>query len=162
MPFEDPRWGEFTKTVDLEKALDYYRRSLVISRELERQYGISLLLANIADGHIRLGELEQARPLLLEGFNKAEKVGAAPLLLILVQAAGLLFYQEGDEERGLALIGLSLYHPTSLADLHRTANELLDFLWLERDDTAVKSGLEAGKKLVLEQELQTLQHSLAA
>ena len=152
--------GEFTKPTDLAKALKYYRRSLVISRELERQYGISLLLANIAEGHVRLGEMNEARPLLHEGLSMAQKVGAAPLMLILIQAAGLLFFQEGDQERGLALIGLSIYHPATLADLQRTANELLKFLKLDRHDKEITADLAQGKTMVLEEEVSRLLESL--
>ncbi len=148
--------GEFTKPRDLAKALAYYRRSLVISRELERQYGISLLLANIAEGHVRLGELDKARPILHEGLTLAQKVGAAPLMLILIQSAGLLFYQDGDQEKGLALIGLSIHHPATLADLQRTANELLGFLELDKDEGAVTADLEQGSVLNLEEEVSNL------
>jgi tetratricopeptide (TPR) repeat protein len=152
--------GEFTKLTDLSKALTYYTRALVISRELERQHGIALLLGNISEGYIRLGDLTAARLLLHEGVGLAQKVGAAPLILVLVQAAGLLFYQEGDRERGLALIGLSLQHPASLADLQRTANGLFAFLNLDRRDEAVTADLARGKGLVLEEEVSLLLNTL--
>jgi tetratricopeptide (TPR) repeat protein len=153
--------GEFTKGTDLEKALSYYKRALIISRDLERLQGIALLLANIAEGHIRLGEVAFARPLLHEGLLLARRVGAAPLTLILVQAAGLLFYEEGDQERGLALIGLSIYHPASLADLNRTANGLFSFLNIDRKQKQVSAGLSKGKELNLESEIPRLLDLLA-
>jgi tetratricopeptide (TPR) repeat protein len=148
--------GEFTKPNDLSRALDYYQRALAISRELERQHGLALLLANLAEGNARLGNLTEARPLLYDGLALARRVGVAPLILIQIQAAGMYFYQREERARGLALIGLSIYHPATLADLQRSANQLLAFLGLSREDIEVTAALEEGRKLVLETEVEVL------
>jgi tetratricopeptide (TPR) repeat protein len=135
---------------DWEITVAYAQQALPLAREMGQQQLIALLLNNLADVLLRLDDFAQARRYLHEGITLAQQMGAVPHVLTGVQTAGLLLARQGDQERGLALIGLSLNHPSATPETRRTAYDCLRTLALDPTDTAVQSALAQGNSLDLD------------
>jgi class 3 adenylate cyclase/tetratricopeptide (TPR) repeat protein/tRNA A-37 threonylcarbamoyl transferase component Bud32 len=135
---------------DWQATLNYANQALPLAREVGNQQFIALLLNNLADVSLRLDDFTAAQQYLFEGITVARQIGSAPYVLTVVQTAGLMLARQGELERGLALIGLSLYHPTSTPEHRRTAQDCLRTLGLAGEDTAVQSMLAKGKSLDLD------------
>lgn len=133
-----------------QKTLAYANQALPLARETGNQQFIALLLNNLGDVSLRLGDLATAKQYLWEGITVARHIGGAPFMLTGVQTAGLLLARQEEQARGLALIGLSLYHPATTPEHRRTASDCLRWLGLDEGDTAVQSLLENGRSLDLE------------
>ncbi len=135
---------------DWAATIAYADQALPLAREVGNQQFIALLLNNMADVSLRLDDFPAAKQYLLEGITVARQIGATPYVLTEVQTAGLLLARQGDQERGLALIGLSLYHATSTPEHRRTASDCLRSLGLNGHDPAVQALLARGQTLDLE------------
>ncbi|NJN53819.1 MAG: hypothetical protein HC804_03105, partial [Anaerolineae bacterium] len=118
--------------------------------DMGQQQLIALLFNNLADVHLRMDEFAEAKQYLHNGITMARQIGAVPHVLTGMQTAGLLLGREGHLERGLALIGLSLHHPSNTPETRRTAQDCLRNLGLDAEDTAVQSALAQGETLDLD------------
>ncbi|HRQ37620.1 MAG TPA: protein kinase [Chloroflexota bacterium] len=135
---------------DWQTTVDYGQQALQLARETGQQQFISLLLNNLADVLLRLDDFATAKQYLHEAISVARQIGATPHVLTGVQTSGLLLARQGDQARGLALIGLSLNHPAATPEHHRTAHDCLRTLGLDAADTAVQSALAQGNGLDLD------------
>lgn len=135
---------------DWETTVAYGEQALQLARETGQQQFISLLLNNLADVLLRLDDFATARQYLHEAITVARQIGATPHVLTGVQTSGLLLARQGDQERGLALIGLSLNNPSATPEHHRTAHDCLRTLGLDAADTAVQTALAQGNNLDLD------------
>lgn len=133
-----------------EKTIYYHSQALSVAREMNQKQTVAMLANNLGDTSQRLGELEKAKVYLAEGLKVAQEIGAMPLLLMGLQPAGTLITLEGDKERGLQLLGLSITHPASNADHLRTVDDCFEFLDLDRESEAVQNGLANGRDLDLD------------
>jgi hypothetical protein len=64
--------------------------------------------------------------------------------------AGWWLAAQGQDDRGLALLGLAFHHPAWDADIERDAELAFAHLELDPRDPAVAAKLEAGRALDLE------------
>ena len=135
---------------DVAGAQAYYQQALPIVREIGQQRLLVLLLTNLAGTYIRLGDWVTARPHLHEGLTLARRIGTTPEVLGAVGVAGWLLSAQGNVERGLALLGLTLHHPASHSENKSDVHSALVQLGLDPADPGVVSDLEAGKALDLE------------
>ncbi|MCL4263127.1 MAG: protein kinase [Anaerolineae bacterium] len=135
---------------DWETTVEYGQQALQLARETGQQQFISLLLNNLADVLLRLDDFATAKGYLHEAITVARQIGATPHVLTGVQTSGLLLARQGDQERGLALIGLSLNHPSATPEHHRTAHDCLRTLGLDAANTAVQTALDQGNTLDLD------------
>lgn len=143
--------GEIARTrSDIVGAQAYYQQALLIAREIGQQRFLVTLLTNLAGVHIHLGDWAAVRPYLGEGLALARRIGAVPEVLNVVGAAGWLLAEQGNVERGLPLLGLTMHHPASHSENKKAVTNALVQLGLDAADPAAVARLEAGKALDLE------------
>lgn len=141
---------------DWAATIAYADQALPLAREVGNQQFIALLLNNMADVSLRLDDFPAAKQYLQEGITVARQIGATPYVLTEVQTAGLLLARQGEQARGLALIGLSLYHATTTPEHRRTASDCLRSLGLDGNDPAVQALLAKGQTLDLDEAAEAL------
>ncbi|HSR33425.1 MAG TPA: tetratricopeptide repeat protein, partial [Anaerolineae bacterium] len=141
---------------DNPSAQRYYQQALAIAREIGDRQTTSLLLVNLAETLILGEDLDSARRYLREGLGLAHQTGVISNMLLAIHNAGWLQVRSGNVRRGLALLGLALYHPAADSKVKRNVDEKLAYLGLKRDDPAVAANLELGKDLDLNPETRDL------
>ncbi len=149
--------GEFFKLQGTyEAALSNFREALELAREIGNQQAITVYYLNIAEISILLDNLPPAQQHLRAGLVNAIQSKTVPSILTAVQLAGWMLAKQGHLERGLAYLGLSLFHPASHLDNKRNAHQKLGYLGLAATESHVAAMLEAGKALELDKTVTQL------
>jgi len=130
--------------------IEYYLKALNIARETGDKPALAVYLNNIAETYIVKGEIDSAVPYLAEALSVNIRRGLTPSILFSAHLAGWMKIISGDKDRGLALLGLTYYHPAGGTILKRNVQEKLAFVGLEVDDPEVIGALERGKELNLD------------
>ena len=86
----------------------------------------------MAQIHIRLGDDAAARRLLREAFTEVRRSGGTSVLLFCVLAEADRRLTNGDESRGLELIGLVQSHPAHTSDNADEIDRILGHAGLAR------------------------------
>ena len=71
-------------------------------------------------------------------------------MLSAIRNMGWIYIQKGQQAEGLALLGLVLYHPSTLSAEVESLQELLTELEFDIENTAVTTNLYQGKSMDLE------------
>ncbi len=135
---------------DLVATQAYFQNALSLVREIGQQEFEAVLLSNLADISIRLDKLPAARKYICEALDIALAIGAIPGVLFSIKNIGWLLTKQGQTERGLALLGMVLYHPAAFSENIREVHTALEHLGLVADEPVVAAGLELGKNLALD------------
>jgi class 3 adenylate cyclase/tetratricopeptide (TPR) repeat protein len=99
------------KRDDVVGARGYFSIALALARQLDRRLNIALILGNLAETSLDLGEPQTARQQLLEAMTVATRAGGDSVLIANLFAYARLLAAEGDVTGALALFGLVRHHP---------------------------------------------------
>ena len=99
------------KRGDVLGARGYFSAALALARQLDRRLNIALILGNLAETSLDLGELQTARQQLLEAMIVATRAGGDSVLIANLFAYARLLAADGDVAGALALFGLVRHHP---------------------------------------------------
>ena len=142
--------GDFTSAKRLSE------RGLALAREVGSDFLTVGGLWGIGTAQVRLGELEQARPLMQEALRMAVAMGSDAAKLSALPEYARLSAIEGNQERGLEWIGLTLHHPTSNYDVQRDAARVLSEIRGDLSEDEVQAALQRGAKLDLDGVIKSL------
>jgi len=127
---------------------------LALAREIGAQQNIAVLLINLVDTDIQLGQLTDARAGLREGLALTLRLGALPWVVSAVMYFAILAHAEGQVEQALALWGLARRQPAWSSDHQRELDLTLAHWAL--DAAAVEAGLAKGAALDWDTTIQEL------
>lgn len=96
---------------DAAGARGFFSTALALARQLDRRLNIALILGNLAEASLDLGEPQTARQQLLEAMTVATRAGGDSVLIANLFAYARLLAAEGDVAEAVALFGLVRYHP---------------------------------------------------
>ncbi|WP_190809167.1 tetratricopeptide repeat protein [Flagellimonas sp. S3867] len=85
----------------LEDALNWFNRSLVLSKKLESQKDIAVTLSNIGTIHYEIGNYTQSISFLLEGLKISEELDDKPGLSRVTNNLGNVFIEQKNNEKAL-------------------------------------------------------------
>jgi tetratricopeptide (TPR) repeat protein len=120
---------------DVVGARGYFSAALALAQQLDRRLNIALILGNLAEASLDLGEPETARRQLLEAMTVATRAGGDSVLIANLFAYARLLVAEENVTQALALFGLIRHHPaghhqfegqidSEIARLHLPAEEV--------------------------------------
>ncbi len=96
---------------DVVGARGYFSAALALAQQLDRRLNIALILGNLAETSLDLGEPQTARQQLLEAMTVATRAGGDSVLIANLFAYARLLAVEGDVAGALTLFGLVRRHP---------------------------------------------------
>jgi serine phosphatase RsbU (regulator of sigma subunit) len=79
-----------------EKALQYFQSALDVSKEIEDEFAVSTVEANLGLTCLKLNRLPEAEKLLLSGYGKGMKIGALTVVKDAAGSLSRLYKQKGD------------------------------------------------------------------
>jgi tetratricopeptide (TPR) repeat protein len=133
---------------------DFFQQALALAREIGAQDMIALVLSNLAEGDIQLGNLSAARAGLHEALALALRLGSMPEVAGAVGTFAKLAHAEGQTLRALALMGLARNQPAWSTEHQRDLDRVLAEWGL--DPSVVEVGLARGAELDWDATIQEL------
>jgi serine/threonine protein kinase/tetratricopeptide (TPR) repeat protein len=134
---------------DFAEAKRLSERGLALAREVSSDFLIGAGLWGTGTSLMRLGELEQARPLMDAALRMVLAVGSEAAKLFPLPEYARLSALRGNLEQGLEWIGLALNHPALNFDQRREAERVLSEIRGDLDEGKVQAALQRGAKLDL-------------
>jgi len=126
----------------------YALEAIALARELGNRYAVPLMLINLVNAQVGLGEIHEAYASVREALQlNIENNSIAWILFSLVGYANILA-AEDKRVQALEALGLCLYHPETNSDTHRDIQIILANMKKVRTDD-IESGLQRGKSLEL-------------
>lgn len=141
---------------ELSEARVYFEKALALAREIGDDYTIARILQNMGRLLVYMGHLEAAKPYLLDSLALSSRMHFIHGVLYVVQTWGLIEHEEGNTERGLAMIGCTLEHPQTTQLVQDAGNDIIQRTYLLRD--TIESGLDIGQHLVLGDVIEEILH----
>ena len=135
-----------------ERAKANLERALAWSREAEDLQGLVFNGVNLAFAYMRSGAADRVSPLIVDALRVGVETDSLPAKLSAVGVEGERRLAIGQQDRGLALLGLAQHHPSASSDIENDIQMGLDYwgprLGLGPDD--IRAGMEAGRGLDFE------------
>ena len=142
------------------EAREYLEQSLSIARNTGALHTVAVVLSNLGLVTTWHGRIAEAQAYLLEGLTHACRRRFTETVVAIVANAGYLLVEQGQRERGMALLGLSRQHPAADVSLKADIAWILRTLDLDPADPDVSSQLEGGASLELDIVVATLLEEL--
>ena len=143
---------------DVVGARGYFSAALALARQLDRRLNIALILGNLAETSIDLGEPQTAKQQLLEAMTVATRAGGDSVLIANLFAYARLLVVEGDVTGALALFGLVRHHP---AGHHQFEGQIESEIGrLQLPEVEVASMMASGATMQLDEVIQEILNGL--
>lgn len=123
----------------------YGRQAWERLQEMGQRPSMALVLGNLAQAELKLGDIPSARRGVREALLLARSLGHQPHVFWLVSLVGQILAATGEKARGLALYGLARAHP-ALVDIDRVEIDE-EVARLDLTAAEVQAGLAAGAAL---------------
>jgi len=98
----------YSKKGNLEKALDYYLRGLVIAREIGTKYKIAVALNNIGDLYLDQNKMELAKKYATECLKFAREAGDVQEIELAAWLMGKIYKKDGDYKGAFEMYQLEI------------------------------------------------------
>jgi len=160
------RWGTARALNNLGNAAYYlqqyteakqlYQESLTVRREINDQLGIASSLNNLGEAAYALGEYHESKQYFHAALKAARDRSLAPVTLHVLVWIATLLAKEGEKERALELLTLTLHHPAVFSAAKEDAEHLLAELASQLPPQVVAMARERGKARELEEVVDEL------
>jgi len=130
---------------DYQRAVDLYLESLEIFREIGVLWSIGLCLNYLGKAQLALGDHCKADEYFHAAFKASVDTGGIPFSLSVLVGMASLFIAEGNPQRALEYLALTVSHPSSDQDTRDQAEELLAELEKEIPPTVIARAREGMK-----------------
>ncbi len=84
---------------DVERSIEMNSEAVEVSKRYDDLAGYTVAMGNIAEGHARLGDLEQSRAEFEESIASSEQIGSAHRLVEAIFQLGVVELNAGEPER---------------------------------------------------------------
>ena len=109
---------------DYQTALDLYRRSIELYRNIGDVWGISRALIQYGECELEMGETEKAQENFTEALEIANRAGASPVIMEALVGFALVKSNAGDSEYALRILAQVLEHPSTNQPTRERASQL--------------------------------------
>ena len=143
---------------EYQQAIEHYEKALSIYKEINNSFGIVLVTANLGHAMGHLGEDAKAYARYQETMLICMKQGALFGNGMQESIAGItkLKVNAGENNRAMELLGMVFNYPDLGEETKIITNPVLERLKQELGDEVVDAGMERGKSLDWETEIQKL------
>jgi tetratricopeptide (TPR) repeat protein len=143
---------------DFATQREYEKQTLAVAREIGSQQDIAVGLVQLGAKEIDEGDRPAGQAYLREGLALALRLGALPTAMWAVRTFAHLAFEEGQSERGLALIGMARQHPAWDSEAQHQLNTLLTEweITYALDRATVEAGLAKGAELDWDKTIEEL------
>ncbi|MHA1911141.1 MAG: tetratricopeptide repeat protein, partial [Candidatus Kariarchaeaceae archaeon] len=139
---------------ELDKALNYYEKSLIIKEEIGEKRGIALSLNNIGIVYYQKGEIDQALEYYKKSLIIKEEIGEKRSIALSLNNIGVLYNQKGELNKALEFYEKSLVIKEELGNKQEIAPLLNNIGVLYRMKGELDKALDYyGKSLVIREKL---------
>jgi predicted ATPase len=138
------------------EARELYQKGLAIRRELGDQWGIALALDNLGAVACEMGDYEASRMYFRQALKVAEEIGAVRRSVEVLVGMAALAAKQGQKEKAVELLALSLSHPAISQESKDKGQRLLTELESQLAPEVIAAVLEGGKGKRLEEVVEEL------
>jgi class 3 adenylate cyclase/tetratricopeptide (TPR) repeat protein/type II secretory pathway predicted ATPase ExeA len=142
---ENARWEK-----NYEAATERYSEALELYKGLGNQFGVGLVKCNLGHVGAATGEVERAWEYYLEALKTTMSLNAVPVALEALAGMANLKANEGEAERGVELLGLTVNHKLTDVDTKDFAEPILERLKSTLPEDRYEAALARGSQLELD------------